>query len=266
VRSLERKIGSICRKTGTRIAEGKGEKFEITPALVEEYLERPIFYGTEELNARTSVPGIVPGLAYTPFGGDVLFVEATKMPGGRGFQVTGSIGNVMQESARAALSYVRSRAQAMGIPSEFFDKNDLHMHIPAGASPKDGPSAGVTMATALVSLIAGRKVQPNLGMTGEITLRGQVLPIGGVKEKVLAAHRNGLKTVILPERNKSDLDDVPAEIKESMKFVFVQTVDDVLDAALEPAGPPQSRKSRTAAPRKTAKKSKANGKDRSRRR
>jgi ATP-dependent Lon protease len=266
VRSLERKIGSICRKTGTRIAEGKGEKFEITPALVEEYLERPIFYGTEELNARTSVPGIVPGLAYTPFGGDVLFVEATKMPGGRGFQITGSIGNVMQESARAALSYVRSRAQAMGIPSEFFDKNDLHMHIPAGASPKDGPSAGVTMATALVSLIAGRKVQPNLGMTGEITLRGQVLPIGGVKEKVLAAHRNGLKTVILPERNKSDLDDVPAEIKESMKFVFVQTVDDVLDAALEPAGPPQSRKPRPAAPRKTAKKSKANGKDRSRRR
>ncbi|MFH1183486.1 MAG: endopeptidase La [Chloroflexota bacterium] len=264
VRSLERKIGAICRKTGTRIAEGKGEKFEITPALVEEFLEKPIFYGTEELNARTSVPGIVPGLAYTPFGGDVLFVEATKMPGGRGFQITGSIGNVMQESARAALSYVRSRAEGMGIPSEFFDKHDLHLHIPSGASPKDGPSAGVTMATALVSLIAGRKVKPHLGMTGEITLRGQVLPIGGVKEKVLAAHRNGLKTIVLPERNKHDLEDVPAEIKESMKFVFVQTVDDVLSASLEPAAP--KAKAPGATSKAQAKKSKTNGKNRSGRR
>ena len=263
VRSLERKIGAICRKTGTRIAEGKGEKFEITPALVEEFLERPVFYGTEELNARTSVPGIVPGLAYTPFGGDVLFVEATKMPGGRGFQITGSIGNVMQESARAALSYVRSRAQVMGIPAEFFDKNDLHLHIPAGASPKDGPSAGVTMAAALVSLIAGRKVKPHLGMTGEITLRGQVLPIGGVKEKVLAAHRNGLKTVVLPERNKHDLDDVPAEIKESMQFIFVQTVDDVLAAALEPPAPARKVKARPAPKKAPAAKSKSNGKNRS---
>jgi ATP-dependent Lon protease len=195
-------------------------------------------------------------------------VEATKMPGGRGFQVTGSIGNVMQESARAALSYVRSRAEGMGIPAEFFDKNDLHMHIPAGASPKDGPSAGVTMATALVSLISGRKVKPHLGMTGEITLRGQVLPIGGVKEKVLAAHRNGLKTVILPERNKHDLDDVPAEIKESMQFVFVQTVDDVLGAALETAAPaPKPRsKGRAAASKPEKKKGKPNGKNRSGRR
>jgi ATP-dependent Lon protease len=260
VRNLERKIGAICRKTGTRIAEGKGEKFEITPALVEEFLERPIFYGTEELNARTSVPGIVPGLAYTPFGGDVLFVEATKMPGARGFQITGSIGNVMQESARAALSYVRARAQELGIPSEFFDKNDLHLHIPAGASPKDGPSAGVTMAAALVSLITGRKVKPHLGMTGEITLRGQVLPIGGVKEKVLAAHRNGLKTVVLPERNRYDLEDVPAEIKESMQFVFVQTMDDVLVAALEPGV------KAAAAKKKQGKKKKADGKDHSGRR
>jgi ATP-dependent Lon protease len=266
VRSLERKIGAICRKTGTRIAEGKGEKFEITPELVEEFLEKPIFYGTEELNVRTSMPGIVPGLAYTPFGGDVLFVEATKMPGGRGFQVTGSIGNVMQESARAALSYVRSRASKMGIAAEFFDKHDLHMHIPAGASPKDGPSAGVTMATALVSLISGRKVKPNLGMTGEITLRGQVLPIGGVKEKVLAAHRNGLKTVILPERNKHDLEDVPAEIKDSMQFVFVQTVDDVLESALEDApAPAQKSKSKAdgAAKKPAKKKVKSNGKNRS---
>ncbi len=261
VRSLERKIGAICRKVGTRIAEGKGKKFDITPELVEEFLEHPIFLGPEELNERTSIPGIVPGLAYTPFGGDVLFVEATRMPGGRGFQVTGSVGNVMQESARAALSYVRSRAGSLGIPADFFDKSDIHLHIPAGASPKDGPSAGVTMATALVSLILGRKVKPHLGMTGEITLRGQVLPIGGLKEKVLAAHRNGLKTVILPKRNKYDLDDVPAEIKKSMEFVFVETVDDVLNAALEAPPPPNGNtKAAVVKKAKPSKKGKANGK------
>ncbi len=241
VRSLERKIGAICRKAGTRIAEGKGEKFDITPELVEEFLEHPIFFGSEELNERTSIPGIVPGLAYTPFGGDILFIEATRMAGGHGFQVTGSVGNVMQESARAALSYVRSRSDSLGIPADFFDKNDIHLHIPAGATPKDGPSAGVTMATSLVSLISGRKVKPHLGMTGEITLRGQVLPIGGVKEKVIAAHRNGLRTVVLPKRNKFDLDDVPDEIKNSMQFVYVETVDDVLAAALE-APQPHGRK------------------------
>ena len=209
--------------------------------MIEEFLDHPIFFGTEELNERTSVPGIVPGLAYTPFGGDVLFVEASRMPGGRGFQITGSIGHVMQESARAALSYVRSRADGLGIPREFFEKNDIHLHIPAGASPKDGPSAGVTMTTALVSLILGRKVKPHLGMTGEITLRGQVLPIGGVKEKILAAHRNGLRTILLPKRNQFDLDDVPDEIKKSMKFVFVETMDEVLNAALEPAPASQPR-------------------------
>ncbi len=260
VRNLERKIGAICRKVGTRIAEGKGDKFSVTLALVEEFLEHPIYFGLEELNERTSIPGIVPGLAYTPFGGDVLFVEATRMSGGRGFQVTGSVGNVMQESARAALSYVRSRAESLGIPAEFFEKNDIHLHIPAGASPKDGPSAGVTMATALVSLISGRKVKPHLGMTGEITLRGQVLPIGGVKEKVLAAHRNGLQTVILPKRNSYDLDDVPDEVKQSMNFVYVETVDDVLNAALEASRPGDPK--RAAAPKqvKPQKKSRANGK------
>jgi ATP-dependent Lon protease len=234
VRNLERKIGAICRKAGTRIAEGKGEKFTITPELVEEFLDHPIFLGPEELNKRTSMPGVVPGLAWTPFGGDILFIESTNMPGGRGFQVTGSVGNVMQESARAALSYVRSRAPKLGLKQEFFDKNDIHMHIPAGATPKDGPSAGVTMATSLVSLISGRAVRPRLGMTGEITLRGQVLPIGGIKEKVLAAHRNGLRTVILPKRNEPDLDDVAEEIRKDMKFVLVDSVDDVLEAALEP--------------------------------
>jgi ATP-dependent Lon protease len=259
VRNLERKIGAICRKVGTRIAEGKGEKFEVTPASVEEFLEHPIFFGSEELNERTSVPGIVPGLAYTPFGGDILFIEATRMPGGRGFQVTGSVGNVMQESARAALSYVRSRAEAMELPSDFFEKNDIHLHIPAGATPKDGPSAGVTIATALVSLVTGRKVKPHLGMTGEITLRGQVLPIGGVKEKILAAHRNGLRTVILPKRNKYDLDDVTEEIRESMKFIFVETVDDVLDAALEDPQPKNQGKGRAKKRAKALKKGRQNG-------
>jgi ATP-dependent Lon protease len=262
VRSLERKIGAVCRKVGTRIAESKGEKFNITPELIEEFLEHPIFFGSEELNERTSIPGIVPGLAYTPFGGDILFIESTRMAGGHGFQVTGSVGNVMQESARAALSYVRSRADTLGLPGDFFDKNDIHLHIPAGATPKDGPSAGVTMATSLVSLISGRKVKPKLGMTGEITLRGQVLPIGGVKEKVLAAHRNGLRTIVLPKRNKFDLDDVPDEIKNSMKFIYVETVDDVLNAALEPAVKTDTgKKAGVQKPVKTSKKSKANGKN-----
>jgi ATP-dependent Lon protease len=233
VRNLERKIGAVCRKAGTRIAEGKGEKFEVTPKLVEEFLEHPIFLGPEEINQRTAIPGVVPGLAWTSFGGDILFIEATQMPGGKGFQVTGSVGNVMQESARAALSFVRSRAKGLGLEPSFFDKTDIHLHIPAGATPKDGPSAGVTMATALVSLISGRKVKPAVGMTGEITLRGQVLPVGGIKEKVLAAHRNGLKTVILPKRNEVDLDDVPDEVKQSLKFVFAETVDEVLAASLE---------------------------------
>ncbi|MBI5964177.1 MAG: endopeptidase La [Chloroflexi bacterium] len=237
VRNLERKIGAVCRKVGTKIAENKGEKFEITPELVEEYLDHPIYFGPEEMNKRTSIPGVVPGLAWTSFGGDILFIETTAMPGGRGFQVTGSIGNVMQESARAALSYVRSRAVSLNIPQEFFDKFDLHMHIPAGAQPKDGPSAGVAMATSLVSLISGRKVKPQIGMTGEISLRGQVLAIGGVKEKVLAAHRSGLTTVILPKRNEPDIDDVPDEIRQSMKFIFAESVEDVLNAALEKAKP-----------------------------
>ncbi len=233
VRNLERKIGAICRKAATRIAEGKGQSFEITPEKVEEFLDHPIFLGPDEANLRLSMPGIAPGLAWTPFGGDVLYIEATSMPGGKGYQVTGSIGNVMQESARAALSFVRSRAEKLGLEPNFFDRSDIHMHIPAGSTPKDGPSAGVTMATALVSLVSGRKVKPQVGMTGEITLRGQVLPVGGIKEKILAAHRNGLRTVILPKRNEPDLEDVPAEVRDSMKFVFAETVDDVLNAALE---------------------------------
>ncbi len=261
VRGLERKIGAVCRKVGTRIAEGKRAAVKVTPKVVEELLEHPIYFGQEELNQRTSAPGVVPGLAWTYFGGDILYIESTNMPGGKGFQTSGSLGNVMQESARAAFSYVRSRAAALKLSQEFFDKNDIHLHVPAGATPKDGPSAGVTMATSLVSLISGRKVLPNVGMTGEITLRGQVLPVGGIKEKVLAAHRNGLKTVILPKRNKVDLEDVPDEIKKGLKFVYVETVDDVLAASLEkPKKAPKAAAKKADVKKSTKAKTKPNAK------
>jgi ATP-dependent Lon protease len=233
VRNLERKIGAACRKIGTRIAEGKKQSAKITPKVARELLGHPIFLENEEIDQRTSIPGVVPGLAWTPFGGDILFIEATRMPGAKGFQVTGSVGNVMQESARAALSYVRSHTDEIGLPKDFFEKSDIHLHIPAGAQPKDGPSAGVTMATALVSLISGQPVRKGVSMTGEITLRGQVMPVGGIKEKMLAAHRAGLNKVILPKRNALDLEDLPEEIKNSMTFVFAETVMDVLKVALE---------------------------------
>jgi ATP-dependent Lon protease len=246
VRNLERQIGSVCRKVVTHIAEGKTDKVDVTPEVVRQLLGRPTYFGNEEVEARTSIPGVATGLAYTPVGGDVLFIEATRMPGGKGFQVTGSLGNVMQESARAALSYVRSRTEQIGLDQTFFEKSDFHLHIPGGAQPKDGPSAGVTMATALVSLVSGRLVRPDVGMTGEITLRGQVLPVGGIKEKVLAAHRSGLAIVILPKRNEADLEDLPEEVRNSMKFVFVESVDQVLEAALEPAARKPKRKTKPA--------------------
>lgn len=234
VRNLEREIGAICRKVVTRIAEDEGYVEDVTPEKVREYLGRPRIYGTEEIALRTRMPGVATGLAWTPTGGDVLFIEATQMPGSKGFQLTGSLGNVMKESARAALSYVRSQAANLDLDEDFYTGSDFHLHIPAGAQPKDGPSAGVTMATALVSLVSGRCVRPDVGMTGEITLRGQVLPVGGIKEKVLAAHRVGLKTIILPKRNEADLEDIPDEIREAIDFIFVEAVDEVLDAALEP--------------------------------
>ncbi len=233
VRSLEREIGSICRKVVTQIAEKGTGEVEVNPEHVQELLGRPKFFSDEEIILRTSIPGVATGLAWTSVGGDVLFVEATRMPGGKGFQITGSVGNIMQESAHAALSYVRANAKSLGLDPDFFERSDIHLHIPAGAQPKDGPSAGVTMATALVSLISGRLVRPNVGMTGEITLRGQVLPVGGIKEKVLAAHRSGLKMVILPVRNEADLEDLPDEVRQQMKFAFAETIHDVLDAALE---------------------------------
>ncbi len=234
VRNLEREIGSVCRKIVTKIAEGSLEQIKITSEKVQELLGKTRFFSDEEIATRTSIPGVATGLAWTPVGGDVLFIESTRMPGNKGFQITGSIGNVMQESAQAALSYVRSRADKLGLDDDSFKNSDIHLHVPAGSQPKDGPSAGVAMATSLVSLMSGRSVRPDFGMSGEITLRGQVLPVGGIKEKVLAAHRSGLKTVILPDRNDADLEELTEEVREEINFIFAETINDVLEAALEP--------------------------------
>jgi ATP-dependent Lon protease len=230
VRSLERQIGAVCRKVATRVAEGETEAVSVEANQVSEFLGKPIFFfeGAE----RCDQPGVATGLSVTAVGGDILFIEATKMPGQKGFTITGQLGDVMKESAQAALSYVRSQAENLGFDQDFFDASDIHIHVPAGAVPKDGPSAGVTMATALASLLTGRLVRADVGMTGEITLRGQVLPVGGIKEKVLAAHRAGLHTVVLPMRNEKDLDDLPDDVREEMKFVLVDRVDEVLETAL----------------------------------
>ena len=234
VRNMERTIGAICRKVATQVAEnGGGGPFVITPDNLVDYLKKPKYF--DEVAERTEIPGVATGLAWTMTGGDILFLEATRMAGKKGFTITGQLGDVMKESAQAALSWVRANATRLGIDPEFFENSDIHLHIPAGAVPKDGPSAGVTMAVALVSLLTGRTVKPNVGMTGELTLRGKVLPIGGVKEKVLAARRAGLDTVILPYRNEKDLDDLTETIRAEMTFIFAEQVDDVLAAALEPA-------------------------------
>jgi ATP-dependent Lon protease len=230
VRNLEREIGRVSRKVVTRIAEGNAEPVRVTMRNVPELLGRPRYF--PETALRTQLPGVATGLSVTIAGGDLIFCEATKMSGHKGFTVTGQLGEVMKESAQAALSYVRSKADVLGIAEDLFEKTDIHLHVPAGAVPKDGPSAGVTIAAALASLLTGRRVRDDVGMTGEITLRGQVLPVGGVKEKVLAAHRAGLKTVILPKQNAKDLDDIPDEVRESLKFVLAERVDDVFDAAL----------------------------------
>ncbi len=234
VRNLEREIGRLCRKAATKIAEGAQSSIEVNSEVASEFLGKPRFLGAEEMAERTSLPGVAAGLAWTPTGGEVLFIEATAMPGGKQFMLTGSLGQVMQESARAGLSYVRSISGELGIADKFWASHDIHVHLPSGAVPKDGPSAGVTMAVALASLATGRPVRHDVGMTGEITLRGKVLPIGGLKEKVLAAHRAGLHRVILPRRNEQDLEDVPVEVKEQMTFILADTVADVLKASLEP--------------------------------
>ncbi len=264
VRNLEREIGRVSRKVATQVATGKIKKKRVTPAVVAELLGKPRYLGPEEVANRTRIPGVATGLAWTQTGGEILFIEATAMPGGKEFKLTGSLGDVMKESAQAALSYVRSVSEKIGIKDSFWSEHDIHLHIPAGSQPKDGPSAGITMATALASLASGKAVHSDVAMTGEITLRGKVLPIGGLKEKVLAAHRAGLKTVIMPKRNEVDLDDVPDEIIEDIEFVFVDTVGDVLKAALEDKhtkpkkkAKPKPKKKRTAVKAKAKPRSKA---------
>ena len=233
VRNLERQIGKICRKIATSITEDKEVSSLITPEIAEELLGRKGYFKEKELAKRTVIPGIAIGLAWTPVGGDILFIEATKMPGNKGFQITGSIGKVMQESAQAALSYIRAHAEQIGLENDFYKDIDIHLHIPTGAQPKDGPSAGVTIAAALASLLTNRSLDPELGMTGEISLRGEVLPIGGLKEKVLAAHRSGLKKIILPRENERDLEDIPQEVREDMQFILVDKVEDVLEHSFQ---------------------------------
>jgi ATP-dependent Lon protease len=244
VRGLEREIASVCRKVARGRAEGRTEPVTVTPDAVTGYLGVPRFE-FEELEERTRVPGVVTGLAWTPAGGDILFVEASRMKGKGQLTLTGQLGDVMKESVQAALSWVRANAERLGVASDFWEKSDIHVHVPAGAIPKDGPSAGVTMATALVSLLTGRQVLGGLAMTGEISLAGRVLPVGGIKEKVLAAHRAGVRTVVLPRRNEKNLiEDVPAEVRQVMTVHLADSIDDVLAIAFE--GHPEPRP--TAAP------------------
>jgi ATP-dependent Lon protease len=236
VRQLERELGTVLRKTATRIASKQASApVTVDEALVRDALGRQKFW--QEAAERTAVPGVATGLAVTGVGGDVLFVEATGMDGGKGdgLVLTGQLGDVMKESARIALSYVRGHAPELGIDPGTFDGREFHVHVPAGAIPKDGPSAGVTMTTALTSLLSGRPVKHTVGMTGEVTLQGRVLPIGGLKQKVLAAHAAGITDVILPERNRGDIDDVPEHVRDEMSFHPVMTIGEVLELALEPA-------------------------------
>jgi ATP-dependent Lon protease len=231
VRSLERRIADICRAVAVEVAAGKADKQTITPDRVKDILGPEAFYS--EVAERTEVPGVATGLAWTAVGGDLLFIEATKMAGKGGMTLTGQLGDVMKESAQAALSYLRSKADLLGISANFLEKTDIHLHFPAGSIPKDGPSAGVTILTALTSLMTGIRVRGDTAMTGEATLRGLVLPVGGIKEKVLAAHRAGIKRVILPERVRKDLIDVPEQAKKDIEFIFVTQMDEVLRNALE---------------------------------
>src|SRR6266568_2531482 len=235
VRNLEREIGSLCRKVAKQIAEGKAAPIHVTADQISEYLGRQRFF--QEAAERIDRPGIATGLTWTPVGGEIIFIEAASMPGKDSQLIlTGQLGDVMKESAIAALSYVRSHAESLGLPANVFENQNVHIHVPAGAIPKDGPSAGVTMVTVLVSLASGRKVRSDVAMTGEITLRGKVMPIGGIKEKVLAAYRSGIRTVIMPKKNELDLmEDLPKELRDQMKFVFVTDIREVLDAAIEPS-------------------------------
>src|SRR5262249_7306359 len=233
VRSLERQIGQALRHAAVRLAQGETGPIRIAAADLAAILGPPQF--ESELALRTSVPGVATGLAWTPVGGDILFIEATRLPGTGRLILTGQLGEVMRESAQAALSIVKSRAGSFGIDAKRFENADIHVHVPAGATPKDGPSAGVAMFMALVSLMSERTVRSDTAMTGEISLRGLVLPIGGVKEKVTAAARAGIRRVMLPARNRQDYDDIPEEARRQIEFVWLERVDDAVAAALEPS-------------------------------
>ncbi len=245
LRNLEREIASIIRKVARRKVEGQNETVAVTPERVEEFLGAPSFM-REELEERTLIPGVSLGLSWTAAGGEVLFIEATQMWGQKGLTLTGQLGDVMKESAQAALSWVRAHARQLGIEESFFERVDLHLHVPEGAIPKDGPSAGITLVTALTSLLTGRPVRPRVAMTGEMTLSGRVLPVGGVKEKVLAAHRLGVREVLLPKRNeKAVKEDIPENVRNDLKLHLVSTIEEVLELALSPAESFESARGRT---------------------
>ena len=235
VRNLEREIATICRGVAKDVARGMKEKVVIVPENLHKYLGPVKFF--LEVAERTSNPGVATGLAWTPTGGDIIFVEATKMRGEKGLTLTGQLGDVMKESAQAALAYVRSKSKELGIEEDFFEKNDIHIHVPAGAIPKDGPSAGMTMFVALTSLLTNKPVRNDVAMTGEITLRGLVLPVGGIKEKVLAGMRAGIRTIILPKKNEKDLEEIPEHIRNQMNFKYIQRMDEAIELALKHTEP-----------------------------
>jgi ATP-dependent Lon protease len=241
VRNLEREIANVCRKVARKIAEGKEKMFVINLQNIHRYLGVPKYLPEEEMEK--DEVGVSTGLAWTETGGDIIYVEATPMKGKGHLTLTGQLGDVMKESAQAALSYVRSRANTLGIQDDIFARTDLHIHVPAGAIPKDGPSAGITMATAIASALTGKAVSKNIAMTGEVTLRGRVLPVGGLKEKTLAAKRMGIKTVVIPKRNRKDLEDIPKYIKKDMEFIFAETMDDVLKVSLKKTNSRKTKKS-----------------------
>jgi ATP-dependent Lon protease len=229
VRNLERHVAAICRKAIVALSEKGWPHVIVTTKMVREYLKKERF--ESETSEAINTPGIATGLAVTSVGGDILYIEATKMPGKGRLSMTGQLGDVMKESAQIAFSYVRARADQLGIDPDLFENFDVHVHVPAGALPKDGPSAGVAMVMTLASLFSGKPVRSDVGITGEITLRGRVLPVGGIKMKALAAHRAGLKTVILPKRNQSDLDELPDEVRGEMEFITTDRIDEAIDAA-----------------------------------
>ena len=233
VRTLERQIGTICRKSAVKIASGELTHIVISPEIVREDLKKERF--ESESSESIEIPGIATGLSVTAVGGDILFIEATRMKGKGELTLTGQLGDVMRESAQIAQSYIRSKSAQLGVDPKVFEKSDVHVHVPAGAIPKDGPSAGVTMLMAMASLFSGRPVRSDVGMTGEVTLRGRMLPVGGIKMKILAAHRAGLKTVILPKRNERDLEELPEDVRMAMRFVPVEWIDEALDVALMPS-------------------------------